>query len=289
MYYPQYDKASYLAFQAVFYGAVWYVLLILCVQNVNALLNAICLIALANVGLMILQYFGIDPIFKPIAGYEGYYPGFMPNNNLTSGLLAICLPAFLRYRWALLLPMVFLGLILAKTTGGALAAVAGLIVWLNIKFPRTYLTIIVLIGLVLFLVFVDNPGIAARLEVWMIGLKESINHPLLGAGIGHWKTVFNMPLAINNLRWTTPHNEFIQAYFEMGVFAVVIIMGYLVSVTRRFRNINTMFIAAFAVIVVNSLVNFPFHIATTAYIAVTWIALMDKEIYGWRNQRNTQR
>ena len=71
------------------------------------------------------------------------------------------------------------------------------------------------------------------------------------------------------------HNEFVQGLFEMGVLFPVLVFGYFVGIIRRYRKEAILSATTIGIIALNSLVNFPFHVATTAILAVTWMAIFE--------------
>lgn len=289
---PFYDQHSYFAFQAVFYAMIWYAVIVESVDNVDPLLNAICIIALCNIAFMMLKLVGIDTWLKPVPGYEGFFMGMTDNINSASALLAFCFPAFMRRRWVYLAPLLVFGLVLAKSMGGTVALACGLIFYFWMHGYRFWPLATLLVGLILYGSFVDTNTSSAfntRLTVTWETLGYYTQHWVFGSGIGHFKIqvgkTFLYP--INNLYWMTVHNEFVQGLFEMGIAFPVIIIGYFVSIYRRFMDGFTVCgiisprsqaailpVTALIIISANATVHFPFHIASTAMIAVTWMAIL---------------
>ena len=280
LWFPQYDKMSYLAFQAVFYGLIWYWLTIK-VVNVNAVYNAICLVGLANVAMIIVQFFYLDPLYTPLSD-AGRCTGLMSNQNETGALLAFCFPAFLRKSWLKCLPAIIIGLILAKSSGGMLAIGAVVIFWMLINNMRKQA--VLLVAVVSGYMVIDGPTIDQRLDAWTVGLNLFTQQPL-GAGIGHWAAVFSVvELETTQSRFLQAHNEYVQLIFEFGVLGICLLVSYF---RYFFKSVKTLlgynksdFIPAFGVVslMVNCFVNFPMHIATTAMLGVTWLSLFDSQI-----------
>lgn len=295
--FPFSTKYSSEAFRAVMIGCLWFYMVSQIPRDkTKYLLDAICIIALLNVGMLISQYFGFDPIFKPSKiSYGTPAVGFLSNKNEVSAILAFCLPAFFRSKWSMLTPLVFVGLSISSSTGGALAAVAATTGYFVIRDGRRFLIndwlllVALYAWLAVFLGFIDSPmsvfkskPIAAtdaygysRFEAWRRGFELYKQHWLLGAGIGHWKIVFKA-VNIQGYWFKHAHNEFIQAGFEMGILVAPIVIGYLVGVARKLRTGSILLpAAALVAILTNSMVNFPFHVAQTAIVAVTWMAIME--------------
>jgi len=286
--FPFYTRFSFMAFHAVLFAALWFTLLVLFIDRdqTSVLMDAMCIIAIFQVAYMCLQALGLDPLFKPAAGMtERPVTGLMANRNEVSALLAFCFPAFLRGRWKWGLLAILLGLCLARTAAGLVSAAAGWAFFQCLR-GRLYSGLAAAAGgVLLYVLLIDGFG-TERLEVWRRGLLLYKQHWLLGSGIGHWKAVAPV---IDGNRWTYAHNEYLQGLFEMGIPFAVIVFGYLCRVAvrtwrifsaagRDARPTNTM-IAATALVVVaaNAGINFPFHVATTAMVAVTWMALFEIE------------
>ncbi len=86
---------------------------------------------------------------------------------------------------------------------------------------------------------------------------------------------------ISNVFCRTAHNEYLQGFFEMGIAFPVLVIGYFISIYRRFVDkfgfINRdaiLPVAAIIIIAVNSAFNFAFHIAPTAMVAILWMAIL---------------
>lgn len=300
--YPHFGKHSYLARNAVLLGCVWYVLLILTVKDTAYLLNAICVIGIINVVFAAFQIADIDPYrivtFGAIKSEWTYGPpGLMGNRSLLSSLIAFTLPAFLRPRWIWLVWVVPVGLVLAKSTNGALASMVGIFAFVLISTKgsenRPYWlvggAVYALAGCAVFVYLVDPIGsatLASRFNTRNLGGKvERILASwefykkawFFGSGVGHYK------LIMVNLteRWKTTvqmHCDVLQLVFETGIFSVAIMCGYLLDVYKRFDRRSILPTMALVIIVVNASVNFPFHVATTAIMAVTWMAILEIQL-----------
>jgi len=314
--YPFSTKVSTDAFFAVLLGSFWFYVLSKYIKpdQIKYLLDAICVLALCNIVMLTCQYFGIDPIFKAKDGGSGTpLVGFLSNKNEVSAFLAFCLPAFFRDKWVRLTPLVFLGLTVASSTGGTLAAVvATMVFWLlrdgrGAFIKNWWKTITLLVWFLLFLGYFDTipvdlfdtkqiiqmsvddkyqteitAPVYSRFEAWAKGLDLYKQHWIFGSGIGHWKIVFKS-INLHDTWFKHAHNEFLQSVFEFGIFFVVMCSGYLFSITKKIRSSILLYnnkniiipTAAIVAICLNSLVNFPFHIAQTAILAVTWMAIFE--------------
>jgi len=208
----------------------------------------------------------------------------MANQNEVAALYAFCLPAFFRKRFTVGIPMIFGGILLAKTSLGMASAVVGIWVYILILSPKLALIFIIpgVILCILYLVFIDMPTFF-RFTVWKYALNMHKEHWVFGCGIGHWKMLFTKLAYTGQFKeiWCTAHNEYIQGFFEMGIAFVPICLGYIISTIKRawvHRKLMAIPLAAFAIILFNSAGHFSMHIATTAMIAVTWMAILEVKL-----------
>lgn len=281
---PFYTKESFLSYYAIVIATLWYALIVLTVDKDGCqhLMDAICVIALFHVFFQIMQIVGCDPMFVDKDGLRNKAPlGLMSNLNETAALLAFCAPAFLRRGYRKGLIVIVAGLVMAKVTMGLLAALAGAMFYLCVVSRKVWLLAYIPAGAVVavaYFVWVDMPGVE-RWKVWQTAYGMFKEHWLFGSGIGHWKMVVNFP--IHGVRWKTAHCEYIQGLFEMGIFFPVIMFGYFADVIRRAwghtRNLIIP-LTALVVIAANCTANFCMHIAPTAMIAVTWLAILQVEL-----------
>lgn len=286
---------SYVAFFSVLSGVLWFFLLVMFVDSdrgVKYLMDAMCVIALFNVLFLALQHFTIDPLWKPKGGGQAtafaHSVGLMSDRNNASALLAFCFPAFLRSGWIWLAILPLVGLVRTMSCGGAFALGAGLLCYaMFLPFVWQYKAVVVggvLVVLLLYSVFVDSPALSMSSERVVIakqGLEVCKDKPFLGAGIGQWKVTFLQLLRQKKYAgpWMShAHNEYLQMFYELGVGFLAILSGYLVSIARRIRRQAAISVTALVVILVNCLVNFPFHVATTAMIAVTWLGILELQL-----------
>lgn len=300
--FPINSSQSERAQQLVLYGCIWY---FLCVQFLNALdarrriLNTICIIALVNIGMILSQGFiNFDPIHVAIApvwdsGSWDRVPnvGLMDCTNSASALLAICSPAFLRKRWIWCLIPLFVAMVLTKTFAGPLAVGVALAVFgiVYLKSRKQVISIVLLCLLLLsgYWMLVDRPDASWRWKTWKIGIDLYTQHWAFGSGIGHWKEVFSteqMSKAItgNSGRYREfmahAHNEYVQGIFEMGIGFAILMIGFAVSIFRRYQFEAVLPAAAVLILAVDSFVFFPFHIALLAMIGITWLAMLESSL-----------
>lgn len=167
--------------------------------------NIVCGIALVNVLWQVLQKFGILVINVPLKGYDITCVGLMANTNETAALLALCLPCFFRKKWVYAIPVMVIGLVLANSYGGILAAGIVSVIYGFIELQSWSLrisTVVVSLLIAAVFVFFIRPNIApsfyTRLPAYSDTIKVFKANPS-GWGIGQFKYVFPLATAFDNL------------------------------------------------------------------------------------------
>lgn len=247
-------------------------------ESIPYLRCAIVLGGVAQVGYGIVQYFGHDPIWVPWA--MGIDPGLdirgtLGNRNFYGAYAAICL--LLGPVW--LMPVFVVGLVLAKSVMPVLACAVGLVV----RF-RSVRTVQVAAGVAILAavawVYVRNPDMPSihhRLDIWAYAVKDWLStHAWLGWGTGQWPN--RIPAAhlsgqiqtVSNAVFVAAHNDWLQLAYEGGL------IGLFLLVCWCYRH-RAMLVGeqggAVAAVAVNAFGNFPFHVGTTALLALLVLGL----------------
>jgi len=281
--YPAHTRSSYLAMDAVLYGAIWFAVLasVLRRRDLSVLYNTLAAICCFNVFWQILQAFEMDPVFAALSGGPMPRVGFMLNQNFCGAFAAFCMPVFLRPGWRWGLAVVGLSLFLAQTSLAVFSAFAGLLFFGVVKKKIVLSLALAVCGSAGYILLVDGPGFE-RWPVWKLGLLGWIEEPWFGFGLGHWALIFTKPVSgAGTGIWMQAHNEFLQGLFEMGIGFGIVVIGYFVSAWSALRRrVNERLLipaTALVIIAVNSAANFPFHVGATAIVAVTWMACFEIE------------
>ena len=272
MFWPFYGRHSYLAGRAVFNGCLWFFLIVQYVNKVDVVLDAICWIAIIHIFIALIQVFEIESLVRVQRP-----TGLMSNPLELSGLSCFALPAFLRGKWMKWSWIPIIGVIVARQSIGAVAIGVGAVYYLSVVYGSRWFiwsVIIIVPTIILYVIFLDFPGITLRLYVWERAIMAWWQHPLTGAGIGHWKVIFNKPMKIDGCTWMTTHNEFLQMLFETGALFIPICVGYFINIFRKINKKSIIPAMAIVMISIHSAAWFPFHIAPTAMIAVTWLGIL---------------
>lgn len=265
-----------IALVAVLLGCVWYLFLRQQNPRIEWVLNALCVIGIVNAVFVIAQWSSGNPNFPRV--------GLMSNQNETAALLAFTFPAFFRKYWRCGLAAIIPALVGASVFGGVAAAGAAFSVFMFFHGKRFIGVLVPVLGCFAYLL-IDAPGLHGRTENYQLAWEVWKISPLWGIGLGQWKTlILQNGIKVYGLHPTTVHNEWVQLFVEAPIAAIAVV-GWLVEKARRSVTFGfgldpvssdyAIPMAGLAAVFVSSMVTFPFHIATTAFLAVTWLAVID--------------
>jgi O-antigen ligase len=84
-----------------------------------------------------------------------------------------------------------------------------------------------------------------RIHIWRRGITYMLTHPLLGVGADNFAVAEGTisPLAIRQeygmgLKWTAPHNSYVQVGAELGIPGLVFLLGVIGSAFRVLRRVG---------------------------------------------------
>lgn len=275
---PTITLESQHALKCVLFGLGWY-LFVYQFGDKKLLMDVICVIALAHFLATFIQWLNIPSLFS------GAVCGLTFNPNEGSAMFALCFPAFLQEGRKRYLLIIFAGLAMVHSFGGALAVTAGLIFW-GCMSGYYFIAIPTVIALGLFWWCVDTPSASARWIVWKNAFNMYLPNWKWGCGLGHWETISQelvrsniQLLPGNNLAWTRLHNTFLNGLVEMGIGFAIIISGYFINTFRKLTRKAIIPFTALIVIIICCSTNSMFRMnAVNAMIAVTWLAVLQKQL-----------
>ena len=258
-------------------------------------MDAICIAAIALLCWMLAQragwataWFGVRSVgpFNPDAG--GVF-------------LALCLPACLRGKWMLLAPFIVCGLVVSGTTTGAMAALAGMAVYLYLtvadkrKIIAWGAALAVLAGVWFWKVdSLDNMVKCNRWIAWKHA-AWSMRSEMLGRGMGSWEVVFpllasgdtrlgtvnneNGKIEMNNV-FCQAHNEYVQAAFELGVQTFALIGAFLifVAVCILRKSVSAEVAAGMTALAISCFGWHVFHIPPVALLGCAWLGMWQRRV-----------
>lgn len=222
------------------------------------------------------------------------------NPNLGGVFLALCLPAFMAGGWWAAGVLVALGILIAKSTTAALAALTGAAVWCLITYRgRRRVLAGAAAALMLFAGVwfwrVDSLDRLFSCSRWIVWTHAALAIPAepFGRGLGSWAAVFpllasgipalNAPTATREglaavAVFEQAHNEYVQAAFELGLQTLALIIAFLVWAIRKTATadgspLTAQSAAGIAAVAVSCFGVFTFHVGPTALLGIAWLGM----------------
>lgn len=308
-----------IAYKSLFYITIS-ILSIICISSIPINLNKMArVINWVVVGLClygIVQIFGCDEFFRVADQSTGFIAsniwsgtnlgingiGFgdlthrvvaTTGNPAILGLfLAICLPfSFYRIKnegkFSLILGLLFIAITHSSTA--ILCVMLSSIFYFFFTNKKIMFILIILSLLGGGIIYYKAPSLfklTGRVEVIKESWKVLYQKPLTGMGLGSWERLIGedpeMVAKLKGQNWRETHNEYWQAWFEVGLIGLILFLLALWNTSRRFlKNINheTIILASsFMAIVVASLTYFTLRVGPLAIYSVLIFGLLENKI-----------
>ena len=260
------DAILFIIFGMVVYLAVFY-----SKWTLTAWFNLICITALIQCFIAILQRFNLDPISSFLGLFitvGGDFPfntpvGTLGNQNFLAAYLAIATPFFMRDKWFYFIPVIAYGLYIAHTSMAAMAVIIGMAYFIvGVK-----TSIVAVACIIAYAVFINqHDGLQnERVDMWLDGIKKitsSFHSILFGFGPGvQWKIGDQL------------HNEYLMAIWNHGLVGFSFVVGFILSISRQNRYLFT----AFIILCIDCIGNHAMHTTPTALLAIIIFALIERE------------
>lgn len=198
---------------------------------------------------------------------------------LNPGLVGVLLGLLLPVVWFWAVPVLLVGLVVTHSMTGLVAGGMGLVVkgWQVPSLIPYRWGMIGVLAVAIMAVWMGRDTLgqtfSARWAMWEFVVPKMLHDPraLWGFGIGRW-LIMMPPLQLKaHIATEFPmrhaHNEYLQAWFELGAVGVSLIGGWLWMHRRIFLN------GGIVALAVTCLVWFPLHVPTLALSIVLILAL----------------
>lgn len=267
-------------------------------KEISRILGFMTLAGVASAIMGYLQIAGHDPIFFYLPGTNARLPvGFLGQQTLYGPFMVTCLLAAL-FRRNYYAAIFMLFPIYATEGSFAYAALGvGITVWTFSEVNKFVGSALVAIGFfaVSYLYFfhphTELLNSSGRFEAWSFILTEAVKMPWFGHGLGTFQAyIFKIqPKSFYDLHgmYLQAHNDFIELFFDCGIFGLLIALGLLVDFSiQAWRHRENRFIMAgvaiFCSLLVDSLGNFPFRLSPQGLIALfalVWVVTYKEETW----------
>lgn len=247
----------------------------------------------------IFQWFGFDQIFgnhwkfrnsNDVVVRKDFMMTFLSNHILSSNYIALLAPLclmFKEFRYKIFFATMAISVCMADSLTSFVALAISIMVYLVFcaRWRVLLLTIILIIVASVYLNGVHKNFFSAnsRVVLWKDSITTVLKeNPFTGTGIGSYPKTHKL----GNQMALSAHNEFVQSLVEGGIFLIIIIGGYFITLSRRViwaildkRFIMTIcFFCGFLGLFVISNGSFPFRFAPLATLGILYIANLESMI-----------
>jgi hypothetical protein len=294
----------------VFAGAVIYKIITDSSFPKERMFNFIRIAVLLQIGVSLSASMGFNPwhlllsLFTRVAWSTqdiGPFIGTVGNRDILGAFIAFSVPLFIDWKYLTIgrhKVNVYLTIVLTMLffcpSPGAIAGIAGLAVYYhkNWKTAFTFALIAVLYAGTYILTSVHMGDMAAA----GTQLSELVNNGSVSMDTAQQGRLWKWMVAAGNITdsWTSfifgyslgatwgkkypLHNEYLQCWYELGLIGFSIMAGYVITTLKHLiKSKDRVLMAMFAAICVDMMANYPFHISTTAFMAIIICAVIEKE------------
>jgi len=275
-------------------------------ENINLFLECFLWFVFINIAYGVIQVLGYDFVFhKVVYDYSGEKEffenmnanGFMGHQSIVGYLYASAIPVLAtrgsKVAW-LGAFLMFIPLVIIKTSLCFLTGVIGLMFVLYFKISRKIWIGLVVVGLIFGVVYLKkvDPLGTERFVQWHQALADYMKHPITGWGLDSYRNVTPMKdfkymqtsrkIGGNTLiaYWDNPHNLIVSLLYEFGIFGLVLFILYMRQNILRFipaiKDKNTLALAGFILaFVIVSMGHFPIMLARCAAFIIPLFALYE--------------
>lgn len=211
--------------------------------------------------------------------------GSLGNSNLLASYVALTAISLFRRKWAYLIPLPIITLLIADSMMGYASLLAGSAFFLNQKFNLIHKAwLYILSSTAMVTVFFTGAGGQDhnRFHTWTeIFKRVDIGHFLVGKGPG-WFFAHGVPLSTGEYM-AQEHNEFLAAFNIFGVIGLILLIPSLICLATK-NDHNKHFAAIVFAAFCNAYGHFNLHQSTTAIIIIVALAAClaerDRHVYG---------
>jgi hypothetical protein len=255
--------------------------------NLKSIGNMLALFCALNVVWIAFQLHNIDPVFSssnPQNMPQVDVVGWMGLKSNLGTLAALSFP-FIFFSSPLssiiVLPLLWYG----RSSSAIASVMLTLFFILWFKNRKIFFVSLVLAGIggIFYVLGVDMPTgeFQKRFPVWFAGVSlVARTSPWFGTGLGNWALTSFTTIQGNGepQKWVWAHNTFVQWFYELGLFGLLLLLAYLKGITEKISFQIKEHVQAMALLiplVLTSAIHFPWHIARFAGLSCFMIACIE--------------
>ncbi|WP_025143816.1 O-antigen ligase family protein [Pedobacter jeongneungensis] len=276
----------------------------------RGVIYTILFVALANVILVVLQFFRITPLSNNL----GIVSGFFVNPGSLGGFIASVLPLIITLnlpiqmsKWikGIFILVLAVTLFLSSSRAAYIASTVPFIIYYvpwsrMIKNRYAWIMIILILCVTLFLLFqlykLNPLSVQGRILIWKVSFQMFLERPFFGHGAGSFMSSYNtyqgeyFQSSFGTSREKllagtvyTPFNEFLKILIEGGVFGIFLFSLIIFKLIRAIRYAERIFIPLYLSIfsiLIFSIFSYPFTVHTNCSVFFALLGLIPtKTIY----------
>lgn len=257
-------------FVPVLLGFLLYKTVVSSTRNMKIVLWAVFVVASLNTVFSVLQFFDIHLLYKP----HGVH-GLMMIKNHLGVYQALAIPlCYALNPWLAIIPVI--GLVLAKSSTGAIAAIIGILYVMRERIPKGIMTVWISVSVIAFLFIKHFRWFVIRLPAWQEVFRT---RSWFGHGIG----TFEMTVPDVG-RYDMAYGIYQDAIYAVGIISVIFIFKFIKDNVRFYNDriangICGSCIILFVCGLTQSFMSFP-RLAGTAIVLFALLRIVKEESYG---------
>lgn len=282
--------------------------------NVDKFFDVLMWLGILNIFWITMQVSGYDPIFLQTGGVmNNRVVGLFGLKAFMGMYFAMTMPIVAK-RNIFLAPLWLIPVALSESSAAFIGALVAILWVLYFRSKKSFI-IALLMSLILGVGYIVHDSKAGmfndRINIWKVAFKDSMIHPIIGNGLDSFRNVSTLKpfMYFKNVRtqesasfrlheetkslvppkgfvepgdtvdpWDHPHNEFVSLFYEFGIFGIILLVGLVNHVRKRFWEDDDLIAICgfFIVLLVISVGHFPFHVARIGVFVPIMLGVFDR-------------
>lgn len=237
----------------------------------------------------VMKHFGVKLMrwdwTKWVEDTTVFINGPFANTNQTGALIALTLPVFIEKLPLIGIALAALSLALMGSMGAVVSAMTGIVFYFCAKFltmkANKKLFTLTLLAIPIGMLFLPKYGVlghTGRFEAWKVAFGAvSLTDLIIGNGLGWIASILpSLYVYQGHVIFDKLHSEYLEVIFAFGIVGAYFFYKLIFEVFNK-QTLNPVFYAIFCASLVNSFVNFTYHITTLALIGLVSYAYLTKK------------
>ena len=117
----------------------------------------------------------------------------------------------------------------------------------------------------------DPTSISGRTDIWPVAVKQILNRPILGHGMGSEEAVFIQAAFDGQLDFLagTTHSMYLSVWLSGGLIGFLLFATTLISAWRRRKNVDPWVVAPLIAVMITGLTEAIVHVPTVSFLVLS--------------------